>query len=98
MPSALMHFLADRDIQVIAAAVEALSEAVSSGPQAAARLLGELGPSAQSALPALEKQLNNESTFLRLAAAQDCSTHSKTRSAFSAQELIFVSPFRGAPA
>jgi len=43
---------------------------VARGPEAAAILLGELGPDAQSALPALERRLGDNSEWVRLAAAE----------------------------
>ena len=43
---------------------------VTSGPEAAAVLLGELGPTARASIPALEQRLEAKNQWIRLAAAQ----------------------------
>jgi len=43
---------------------------VTSGPEAAAILLGELGPTARASIPALEQRLKDKNQWIRLAAAQ----------------------------
>jgi len=43
---------------------------VTSGPEAAAILLGELGPPARASIPALERRLEDNNKWIRLASAQ----------------------------
>ncbi len=49
---------------------EELAEGVTAGPQAAAILCGEVGGAAVQALPALERRLQDRSSWVRIAAAQ----------------------------